>query len=422
MSNENSINSVAAEFKVRPTPSTGRKCWISFMMDDGSVFEMVPYDNPFAIEEDWRRLQGEPIDAPFLDYDWTCHLFKAIDYTSGLTPYFICIYDEDEMVAIFPLMKKLVCGVSGLCWLAQNVNAYNGPLISPSFLIRLTPLNVDDLWNKIISLTGSIDYLYLAKQTEKLGIYRNPFFLYHFHPFSAQSHCFDLSGDWESFYCRKLKSKDRRNFKRKSQRLMDLGTVSFEKAKLPEEKQRDIENVLTWKSAQLDRRGAPNPIADPNFRKMFDFNGTDLLEKPIIQTYSLKLSGQPIAAAFGLRTKDRFIEYQMAMREHHALKFSPGALLNKFIIEDNLTFGCKLFDLSIGDDPYKFKWADQHSNISQSLRAITLRGQIFVLAVKCKTGLKRFIKAQPILMHVVQYLIFIWTRFKTFFGCRKISG
>jgi CelD/BcsL family acetyltransferase involved in cellulose biosynthesis len=61
--------------------------------------------------------------------------------------------------------------------------------------------------------------------------------------------------------------------------------------------------------------------------------------------------------------------------------------------------GMIYFDFTIGDEPYKRDWSDVELELHDHLAAVSLQGQMVLLAAAGFRRLKRFIKQSPAVWH-----------------------
>jgi CelD/BcsL family acetyltransferase involved in cellulose biosynthesis len=64
----------------------------------------------------------------------------------------------------------------------------------------------------------------------------------------------------------------------------------------------------------------------------------------------------------------------------------------------------KLFDFTVGDEPYKRDWCDIEIALYDYLSAVSVRGWAFVGMLAAYRRFKRFIKQSPRLMHTLSKL------------------
>ena len=71
---------------------------------------------------------------------------------------------------------------------------------------------------------------------------------------------------------------------------------------------------------------------------------------------TIRLAGEPVAAHFGFLQAKRFIWYKPSF-EPMLAKLSPGEVLIKRLLEQAKVEGATEFDFTVGDEPFKFRFA-----------------------------------------------------------------
>lgn len=72
----------------------------------------------------------------------------------------------------------------------------------------------------------------------------------------------------------------------------------------------------------------------------------------------VEFDGQPLAMHYGFNRNGRFLWYKPSFDSVHA-KHSPGLVLLKYLMEYAITHECDEFDFTIGDEPFKSRFANQ---------------------------------------------------------------
>ena len=84
-----------------------------------------------------------------------------------------------------------------------------------------------------------------------------------------------------------------------------------------------------------------------------------------LYVWMMKANGHPIAFEYDLQYRGRVHALRSEFNEEYA-SYSPGAVLESYIIRDVFLNGCKEYDMGGGADEYKKHWTTnirQHVNI-----------------------------------------------------------
>ena len=83
-----------------------------------------------------------------------------------------------------------------------------------------------------------------------------------------------------------------------------------------------------------------------------------LVDEGIADIVSLRLDGRAIAMQVGFEVGGTYGYYQVAFDPAMA-RHEPGQLLVAYLLERAWDRGLRTFDFMTGDEPYKYRWADQ---------------------------------------------------------------
>jgi CelD/BcsL family acetyltransferase involved in cellulose biosynthesis len=102
----------------------------------------------------------------------------------------------------------------------------------------------------------------------------------------------------------------------------------------------------------------------------------------------------------GLRWGDTYSLVLSSYVDSELSRFGPGRTHLHELLRYAISNGYRLFDFTVGDEPYKRDWSDQEMKLYDYLAAVTFRGGLLVSSVKAFRRIKRFIKTTPLLWHV----------------------
>lgn len=371
------------------------------------------------IEECWKHIEATHLRTPFQKLEWLKHWHQTIGLEIGATPVFITGEFNGNTVLLLPLTIQSKPWGNSLCWMGQDVNNYNAPLICPQFLKCITPEIVADIWSTVEQHFAMIDFLYLDKQPELLDGQRNPFVSRSSIDYGTQSHAFDLRGDWETLYRSKRKSEQRRKLRVKQKHLQNMGQLETVRGTSLQMKRQHIQETIAQKIVQLHATGARNPFDNAPVRSFLRFSGDEVLGLDFLQTYCLRLDNQPIALAFGFKFEGIFVLYQSSIKEGPWSKFSPGKLLLNEMIKDCFKHKLEVFDMSNGEFDYKSEWCDRQRNLFVELQPFTFRGRFVVTCRKFSLRVKQGLKTRLFMVRLICILRKIVLQVRSsFFGLK----
>jgi CelD/BcsL family acetyltransferase involved in cellulose biosynthesis len=116
----------------------------------------------------------------------------------------------------------------------------------------------------------------------------------------------------------------------------------------------------TFFEQHVERRGQtrwPSQFLHPDQRNFFRCLVQELRPQGWLRFDVLLLDGRAIAFHFGFEFKGRFFWYKPAFCIDEA-KRSPGSVLLKFMLEDAIDRKLEEFDFTVGDEAFKFRFAN----------------------------------------------------------------
>ena len=365
-------------------------------LNSGSGLKYITHSNFESCEAEWRAFEGESLSTPFQSLGWLkCwwQSYLASHQNPKLELCLIFVYDADALVMILPMVGEHHQFARRLSWLCWELSDYNGPVIDRDFLCTLEVSKIDQIWEDVLSLIPGIDLLYLAKQPKELGGVSNPLHGYRAHDYRLQYHSARIGGDWQAYYTGRRTGKSRSRLRSKARYMNDKAGMVIRECFEGDDRAKIVMTTIDWKRAQVMQTGAIDPFGDVVTGPFFQNFSRNSNQAKEFRVFSAEVDGQPIACAFGLMSEEGFILYQTAYEAGEYGRYSPGVLLLVHMMEQIADEGFEIFDFSIGDEGYKFDWADGHYDLSLSLKANSLKGWLAGLIITSKLNLKGWIKS-----------------------------
>lgn len=105
-------------------------------------------------------------------------------------------------------------------------------------------------------------------------------------------------------------------------------------------------------------RGEPGVMADARVMRFHASALPELLAAGLARTAVLRIAGEPVAAYYGLRHRDRAYGYLTGFDPAYGFE-SPGTLIAARAIEEALREGAREFHFLRGREAYKYRWGAQ---------------------------------------------------------------
>ena len=360
------------------------------------LFRYCIHNDFRTCEAEWRQFESEALVQPFQSIKWLKTWWEAYRESvpsPDLSPRIVFAYQGDQLKFILPLALERRWGMGCLTWLGHHLIDYNAPIIDRELLTALNDHHVARIWRDVMSEITGVDCLYLPKQPASMEGQTNPFYGFSSYDYGLGYHAAEINADWQSYYRKRRGAKSRRRLRDKAKALADLGTLCLKELTGPEDRSRIILQTLKWKREQVASTGAIDPFSVPETERFFDQLARNPEMAGKLRVFTIDLDGESLASAFGLMDGKNFILYQTAYGLGRYSKFSPGTHLLIHMMECMAAAGVRHFDFSIGDEAYKFEWADTHAKLSASIAANSLSGWFAKQTHIAKLALKRWVKS-----------------------------
>ena len=359
-------------------------------------------DDLEAVEAIWRRLQAGGIESPGQNFDfihaWLQHHGIAREdqrYVVG------CV--DGEAVALLPLHRKRVNGVSAFTWFpGANVGCY-APVSNYGRLAALDPEERCMLWKAMFSRLDGADMVYLHSIPAEVGGHRGLF--------DELGATLEVETLYRSEYaswdeCDRLqRSKSRRKHDRQQgDRLNAMGAVSFEEVRNGGDTTCAIETMFIQRSARFRAMG----IRDTFVRDRLIGFYHDLAKPDSgvdVRLHILRLDGEIVAVRYNVVHNDRMFCLISSMSDDPAIQHgSPGKQCLLRVMQTVFDGGIRVFDMGSGFTDEKRHWCNRQVPLRQHYFGLTPQGAVIVKAHRLFQKARAAVKANPQLKAAVRSL------------------
>ena len=351
------------------------------------------------VPPDWRvqwqsllaRALGTPFQSPRWLSDWQSHIGASL----GAEPITVFCFHRGELAAVLPFSRHVIWGCHHLTWRGHEINDYGTPVILADVARLLDQGETTALLTMAAKAVGGIDLVHLTKQPTTFSGIDNPFVLPGSLLYHAGAHRIILGNDWTTYYNSRRSGKSRRRLREKSAALQKIGPVSLRFAKNGREKAELVDQCIALKIRQIERLGHWNPFHGERVRTLLTAHAYED-KKDGVWAVSLDVGGTSAAIAFGFTGCGGWLLYQMAMTEGPAAQHSPGIHLLHHLMQHCISLGEPCLDLSLGDEPYKIDWCNEHVSLMTSTVALSPIGRLAEAAIRARSTLLLKIRKNPI--------------------------
>ena len=367
--------------------------------------EIKFYEDIAQVDKMWQEFQQNSIYTVFQELTWVKAWLDVNKQNKNIRPLFVLIYENGALSMIMPLVRKNNGNKVGLYWQANEISDYNGALWSKRFLEKLDQTIIDFIWNTIRNYDGSIDYCHLDRQPQNYNGMVNQFCASDVLLSSCASHGLKLQKDWSHFYGQLRSSSARKRVRQKLNKLNRLGKVDFRCVKGLGAQLVILDQILQWKSEQLNMNGDRNPFTKLPFKEvLYDVlkHQNESSGQPVYRIYGLFVDGKLIAGKIVMVKKECFSLFVTAYDANFKPNCSPGLILLIKTMELASRAGIQYYDFMAGDEGYKAQWCDTKLILSDSFAAFSWRGKLHISMAKIKLSLKKRIKSSTMVITLLK--------------------
>jgi CelD/BcsL family acetyltransferase involved in cellulose biosynthesis len=322
------------------------------------------------LEEEWRRLavlRGNGFVTPEWVAAWAKH------YGEGQSPLVPIVREADGgLRGLLPLAlpqsgRPRVCRIAG-----SNLGDRFHPVCEPADEAEVAAAagealaDAPEAWSVI-----SLDHIQveqpwvesLAEATGRRLSTRSRI--------AAPLPLIDISAhqSWDDYLATRSKNfrQQVRRFPRRAVR--EAGAV-IRRTKSPDELDADMRLFFDLHDKRFTERGGSSLSAERARGFHLDFAAA-ALEQGWLRLWFLELNGSPAAAWYGWRVGDRYSYYNSGFDPEFAA-LSPGLVLISAVIESAFEEGATVFDFLLGEESYKYRFAEEERTVSDVTLARSL--------------------------------------------------
>lgn len=213
----------------------------------------------------------------------------------------------------------------------------------------------------------------------------------------------DLEGGFAAVLARQGGKRKRKKYNAQLRKFGEEGGFRLIEARTAEEVDRLIEEFFIMKAARLGEAGIANTFAAPQVQAFFRmlFREAAELQYQPFRLHGLEVAGE-IRAVNGLSFTNHSMVCEFGSIRETASKASPGYLLDYCEIEQACEEKMKLFDLSVGDEPYKRSWCDVETWQFDVLQPLTAKGHVAVFYERARARTVGFVKSNRTIWSLVK--------------------
>jgi CelD/BcsL family acetyltransferase involved in cellulose biosynthesis len=321
----------------------------------------------------------------FLDI-WLDTIGKA----SRIEPYFVVVRDADGRPVLYlPLIIETKFNVRLLRFMDCGVADYNAPIMAADR--TLSRQEFHDVWADVLALLPSFDVIDLKKIATDVAGTVNPLTYLDCTPFGESGHAIALTRLRDQTDTRRAVARQRRKLQTHAKGLSQIGEPRFIVNPDGSEAAPLTERLLELKRRKYQRTSMPDFLTAPGVERFYREMMSPGRLGTISHLSALTIGDTVASAHLGFIGRGRFY-YIFPAYDTQFGRYRVGHLLLQHLIDQSVTQDFDTFDLGIGDDSYKNKWATHHLALHSHQRAVTAAGRIYLQMRR----VRRFVDASGI--------------------------
>jgi D-aspartate ligase len=362
-----------------------------------------------AVEALWRRFERVADCTPYQTFDWLAAWQRHVGVCDGSRPVIaVAAFADSEPAFLLPLAVEPSYASRRLCWLGQDLNDYNAPLLAKDFSQRVTAECFLSAWRELqarIQREPALryDWIELEKMPPLVGGQANPFCQLAVVANPSGAHATALGSEWKQFYADKRSSATRRRDRTKRKHLSESGAVEFVTDTAASDVAHTLQVLMQQKSRHFAQRGIADLFARPGWREFFLDVAVNPATRHLVHVSHVQVGEHCAAANLGLTFGSAYYHMLASYDDGELSRYGPGALHLRELLAYAIGRGLRRFDFTIGDEPYKREWSNSAVTLWDHRAVATLRGWPAFCRAALLRPIKRFIKQTPWAWRVVSH-------------------
>jgi CelD/BcsL family acetyltransferase involved in cellulose biosynthesis len=328
-------------------------------------------------ESTWRSFEAEGTALPYQTFDWVATWSATVGEAADVTPHVVAVYDTDgSRLLLLPLGLKQGPwrGTNGVLatWLAASLGDQLAPILAGR-APDLTRKDVKSLWREVTASLPGADVVLVHNQPAAVYGLANPLHQLELRH-HASCHQTRLQPHWDAYYKAKTKSSRRADSRRQLRRLGEIGEVVFRSVTDPADYEAFVDTMIGQKRRRYEETGRADMFEVDTFGAFYH----ELTRRhgDMITMSALLVGGEIVATDWGVVRHRTFHGLMTTYEGGDWQRYSPGRLLNEWVLQWCCEHEVDVFDFSVGDEAYKTGWCEAAVPLYRAELPVSLRAQV----------------------------------------------
>jgi CelD/BcsL family acetyltransferase involved in cellulose biosynthesis len=352
----------------------------------------------------WRTAIERCPCFAFQTFEWQSTWYATIGKAEGVRAYIVHVADKTgRTVLLLPLGIYPRKGLRFLCFLGGIVTDYNVPLIEPEFAGKINKTEFSLLWATVLDLLPRFDVVWLRRMPDTIERAKNPMIALPGAMHTENAHAAILPGTLAAFKAAR-RAKFFRDNRRRRCRLSEKGRIDVCVPVVLEEAIETLETMAHQKSRRYRETRVRDLFALPGYLQFYRVLTTTPFQKGSVHISCLRLDNQTLATHWGLIFNRRFYWLMPGYQGGDWGRYSVGRLLLENVVEWCISEQMSVFDLTVGDEGFKFDWADHSLPLYEYFAPRSVKGAVFTSARQLRARLRAGLKQSQHIRTSVRWL------------------
>ncbi len=320
---------------------------------------------------------------------WLAAWYGTVAPAEGAEPLLVEVFDRGSgaHAMTLPLARIGEKGVFRIEFADLGVTDYNAPILGPAAPDSAAEAAV--LWRQIRRALPKADVIHLRKMPVALKGRPNPLALLSgTHPSSCSGFSVTIPDDWED-YLRSLAKKFRKELGRSLRLFETAGDTRFLRIENAGDAARVLEVMSAQQRNRLEEKGYECPLDDESYNAFYARLAAGGIEAGTVVLTALMSGDEPVAALLGVTDGASFAMVRLSHAGGNWQRIGLGRLIIERTMHALHGDGCRHFDFTIGDYPYKSGFGVEPSPLVDLVSAESWRGKARSAGALAKARAKR---------------------------------
>jgi CelD/BcsL family acetyltransferase involved in cellulose biosynthesis len=338
-------------------------------------YEIGIVNEPDLLRERLTTFSSGSAATLFQRPGWLSSWYATVATAQKAEPLLVEVFvrDSGAHVMTLPLVRTEGNGLRRIEFADLGVTDYNAPILgqaAPSLREGAALL-----WQQIRKALPESDLIHFRKMPVSLKGRPNPLALLPgTHPSTCPGFSIAIPDDWE-LYLRSLAKKFRKELGRSLRLFETAGDTRFCRIENVEQAERVLRVMREQQRNRLEEKGYECALDEESYNRFYASLVAGGLKDGAVVLTALMAGDEPVAALLGTTDGSSFAMVRLSHAGGDWLRIGLGRLIIERTMHELHGQGCRHFDFTIGDYPYKLGFGVEPSPLLDLVSAESWRGK-----------------------------------------------